>query len=597
MPDVTLLLRLLVTRPIAERRGTGIRDVARPAWATPILAAVNLKHLLIRRFRGIRQLDWTPGGATICLVGPGDSTKTTILKAVEWALSPRWSLPASDTDFFGTATDESIVIEATVGDVPRALLSDQKFGLEQRGWGADGLHDEPLADDDSVITVRLTIDDSLEPRWEVVNDRQTEPRLISARDRESLGATRLGSDVDRHLTWGRGSALLRLTDSTEGMSQTLAAAYRTAREVVNAADLTKLKEAALRASDVAKALGAGASQPYRPALDPSAIAGASALGLHDGPVPARAAGLGSRRLAALAVQRASFAEAGIILVDEIETGLEPHRLRHLLRKLRAGVTGQVLMTTHSDIPLVELRCAELRVVRSEDGIITVQDVPDELQAVVRAAPEALLGRRVIVGEGKTEVGLCRALDRAWAEARGVPPAHVGVVLVPGEGSSAPQTALSLARLGYRSALLIDSDVPLQPPEAELVAGGVAVFAWNGGVCTEERVMLDVPWDVVLAILVRASELIDEDVPQAATDAVAVRLGAPIGTDLEAWLEGGFDEGQIRLAVGLTAKRNGWFKRTDLGEALGGLVAGALPRMEGTDLAAKLNALANWAYAS
>lgn len=44
----------------------------------------------------------------------------------------------------------------------------------------------------------------------------------------------------------------------------------------------------------------------------------------------RAAGLGSRRLAALAIQRASFPEGGIVLVDEVETELEPHRLRHLI---------------------------------------------------------------------------------------------------------------------------------------------------------------------------------------------------------------------------------------------------------------------------
>lgn len=557
---------------------------------------MKVKHLLIRRFRGIRQLDWTLNGATICLVGPGDSTKTTILNAVEWALSPRWSVAASDADFFGAVTAEPIVIEATVGGVPRALLSDQKFGLAQRGWGVDGLHDEPLEDDEPVITVRLTIDDSLEPRWEVVNDRQAEPRLISSRDRESLGATRLGADVDRHFTWGRGSALLRLTDSTEGMSQTLAAAYRTAREAVDAADLTMLNEAAIRASDAAKALGAGSSQPYRPALDPSATAGASVLGLHDGPVPARVAGLGSRRLAALAVQRASFAEAGIILLDEIEIGLEPHRLRHLLRRLRAPEMGQVLMTTHSEIPLVELGASELRVVRSVGGITTVQEVPNELQAVVRAVPEALLGRRVIVGEGQTEVGLCRALDRPWTEVRGTPPAHAGVMLVPGGGTSAAQRALDLARLGYGTALLVDADAPIAPTEAELAADGVAVFAWDGRVCTEERVMLDVPWDVLVAILVRASELTDEDVPQAVTDAVAARLGAPMGTDLDAWRAAGFDADDIRRAAGRTAKTQRWFKRTDLGEVLGELVVGALPRMGDTDLAAKLSALADWAYA-
>jgi putative ATP-dependent endonuclease of OLD family len=183
-------------------------------------------------------------------------------------------------------------------------------------------------------------------------------------------------------------------------------------------------------------------------------------------------------------------EGAIVLIDEIETGLEPHRLRHLIRELRVTERGQVVMTTHSEVPIVELSTAELRVVNSWGGVATVRRVPNELQAAVRAAPEALLGRRLIVCEGKTEVGLCRALDRPWAATHGAPPANVGIVLVPGGGTPAPRIALGFSELGYGTGLLADSDVPLDPPEEELSAGGVAVFTWDGSVSTEERVTLD-----------------------------------------------------------------------------------------------------------
>ena len=556
-----------------------------------------LRHLLVRRFRGIRELDWAPGGVTLCLIGPGDSTKSTIITAVEWALLSRWSLSVSDTDFHGAITNEPIVIEATVGALPRALLGDQKFGLDVRGWSDGQLHDEPRDGDEPVLTIRLTIDDSLEPRWDVVNDRQSEPHQISARDREALGATRLGLDVERHLTWGRGSGLLRLTSSTEEAGRTLAAAYRAARGVVNSAGLADLVSAAARASELARAAGAGATEPYRPGLDAAAIgSGASALGLHEGEVPVRAAGLGSRRLVALAIQRASFADGGILVIDEIETGLEPHRLRHLLRELRVGESGQVLMTTHSEIPIVELRSSELRVVSSTGGTTTIRTVPDGLQAAVRRAPDALLGRRLIVCEGKTEVGLCRALDPLWATSRGSPPAHVGVVLVPGGGSRAAQTALEFASLGYSVALLVDSDVPIQPTQAELAGGGVSLFSWDDGVCTEERVMRDVPWTVFLAIIDRAAALLVEDAPQAVTDAIAAILGEEAGTNTGDWLASGRTGDQIRSAAGHAAKKGGWFKRTDLGEALGELIVSALPENQDSDLAKKLNALADWAYA-
>lgn len=486
------------------------------------------------------------------------------------------------------------MIEATVGPVAGPWISDQKFGLEVRGWGSDGLHDEPLDDDEHVLTIRLTIDSSLEPRWEVVNDRQAQPRAITARDRESIGAMRLGGDADRHLAWGRGSALLRLTDSSDEMTQTLAAAYRSARQMVDATSLENLSRAAALASDGAKVLGAGTSEPYRPALDTSATAGAGALGLHQGNVPLRAAGLGTRRLAALAVQLASFPDGGIALIDEIETGLEPHRLRHLV--LREKATAQVLMTTHSEISVVELPCAELFVVRSVDGVTTVRPVPDHLQGSVRAAPEALLGRRIILAEGPTEVGLLRALDQPWTRERGAPPADRGVVLVAGGGSAAASRALGFSGLGFDVALLADSDVPLSPARAELAAGGVEVVVWSGDMCTEQRVALDLPWDVFQQMLEHASSLFNPDVPQAALDAVASRLPTNLGTGLDDWLATGFEELAIRSAAGHAAKAGGWFKRTDLGELLGRLVADALPRIGGTDLATKLAGLHDWAYA-
>jgi len=557
---------------------------------------VKLKRLVVHRFRGIREVDWTVDGPTICLIGPGDSTKTTILDAIEWALSPRWSLPTSDADFYDTNTDEPIVIEATLGELPAGILAEHKFGLDVRGWGADGLRDEPEEDDEEVLTVRLTIDDSLEPRWEVVNDRQADPKVISSRDREAFGVSRLGTDVERHLTWGRGSALLRLTDSTEEMGRTLAAAHRGTREAVNEADMEKLEEAAEVATNAARDLGAGARDAYAPGLDPAAVGlGAASIGLHDGAVPVRAAGLGSRRLAALGIQRASREGGGIALVDEIESGLEPHRLRHLVRRLTADATGQVIMTTHSEVAIVELTTVELRVVASADGVTEVRKVDPELQAVVRAAPEAFLARRVIVAEGKTEIGLSRALDAPWGEAFGKPPAEVGIVTVDGGGGDqAASRAIALARLGYRTALLVDSDRPLFPPRQDVEAAGVSLFMWPGDVCTEERIMADLSLDAVRAVVERARELVDPEVPSNATNPVADRLGAAPGTSFDDWIAAS-PEADVRNAIAQRAKDGRWFKRIDLGQELGEIVVAALNDIPESELAKTLTGLGVWAY--
>lgn len=57
-----------------------------------------IKHIAVTHFRGIKSLDWHVNGRLICLVGPGDSTKTTILDAIEFALAPRWYVPFPHPD-------------------------------------------------------------------------------------------------------------------------------------------------------------------------------------------------------------------------------------------------------------------------------------------------------------------------------------------------------------------------------------------------------------------------------------------------------------------------------------------------------------------
>lgn len=89
---------------------------------------MKIKYIKIERFRGIRELEWRVGGDFVCLVGPGDSTKTTILDAVEFALSPRWNIPFDDSDFYDADTIAPIVITVTVGELPEEFKSDAKYG-------------------------------------------------------------------------------------------------------------------------------------------------------------------------------------------------------------------------------------------------------------------------------------------------------------------------------------------------------------------------------------------------------------------------------------------------------------------------------------
>lgn len=560
---------------------------------------MRIRKVEVTRFRGIESLSWQPQEKLACLIGPGDSTKSTILDAIELALTPRYDPGFSDLDFFKLDASEPIEITVTVGDPPETLKADSKFGLFLRGWDPQkGVQDEP-DDLESVLSIRLTVDGHLEPTWVVWNERDEKP--ISAYDRAALGMARIGSNVNWHLSWSRRSALTKSTDTSDEAKPSLARAVRAAREKIDPEHLPEFSKVAESVEKLAGRLGVQPTDSYQPNLSPLAISlRHGALSLHDGEIPLTSAGSGTQRLAAIAVQLLSIPEGAILLLDEVELGLEPHRLRHLLRYLRQE-SGQVVMTSHSSVAIEELSAGELAVVKNRGGLIEAQHVSKELQPTVRAASEALLSPSVIVCEGKTEVGLCRAWDKeVWQAAEKPPLARIGVYPIDGGGSSAPQRALDLADLGYRVALFIDSDKPLPKSQgAALRKADVAIIQWADSTNTEQRVCRDLPLAglqrlVDLAIEERSSE---QSIRQSVLARLQQEVDPPEGVNLAEWVESGVDEQEIRQAISgaATVAKKEWFKRIDLGETLGEVISSFLDKIADTDLHAKISMIEEWVH--
>lgn len=69
---------------------------------------MQIREITIRNFRGIKQLTWCPVGGLVCLIGRGDVGKSTLLDAIELALSPR-SRQLTDTDFIDGDTGRPLV--------------------------------------------------------------------------------------------------------------------------------------------------------------------------------------------------------------------------------------------------------------------------------------------------------------------------------------------------------------------------------------------------------------------------------------------------------------------------------------------------------
>jgi hypothetical protein len=575
---------------------------------------MQIRHLKVSNFRGIATLDWKPDSPFCCVIGVGDSGKSTLLDAAEATLSSRW-FSFTEPDFQGCDTSQPIVIEATVGELSSALKSDERLGLYIRGWTPGGdLRDEPEDGDEPVLTVRLTVDATMEPTWELVCDRFEDPRVLSNRDRALFGLMRLAGEDARHLAWGQGSVLARLTGDKKEAAGRLAEAYRAARLSANLGDIRSLVDAAEMAEGFAKSLGAYVEGTYEPGLElgRSGLSSGS-IALHDTGVPLRLAGLGTRRLATLAIQKSAIAEGAIVLVDEIEHGLEPHRIIGAIAQLKADQTmagearrptGQILITTHSDVALGEAGADSLRVVQiSRPGrgmTITRPNSPDLIRPLMRFTPRALFARRILVTEGNTEVGLLLGLRENWPARHGNRPIEqLGAAIADGNGEQASSMAFSLAALGYATAIYRDSDTVLTPATlANLTAAAIPIFEYGEGLNTEQAMFLAASDAMVQELLTyargeRGDDPIDNnlDIKLEDLDIETIR------GNFNVWdIISNLDGAQLRETIAEVAARKRWFKDQRIGRGLAPMAWRIASENAASPLARALAQAEAWLYA-
>jgi ABC-type branched-subunit amino acid transport system ATPase component len=568
-----------------------------------------IHHLHVENFRGIKSLDWHIDSRVVCLIGPGDSTKTTILNAIELALAPRWNITFTDSDFHKTNTDQPIIIEVTVGELPEVFIKQDKFGLYLRGYSIKEkiIHDDPIDEDEKVLTIKLQVDQGLEPQWTVIKSSNPDPKPISWRDRELFAVAVLGYDMERDLTWSRGSALARLTD-TSSSAQVIAIANREARKAVANMDLEAWKQIAEQAHKLAKEFGVPVSQ-LTPGLDVKAIRfGQGILALYDNEIPLHMFGLGSKRLAALAIQEAAIGKSSIILIDEIEHGLEPHRIRRLIKLICDGrKQGQVLLTSHSPTPVFALPIRHLNFCQCQNGEVRVlaceSNSENELQAVVRSCPLAVFAKKIIVCEGKTEEALCRELNNFWTQRHDGESMELrGAVAVDGNGTPASSKAtFQFAKLGYDVIYFGDSDRPLDPSEQTLKDAGVEVLLWPNSMCIEQRIAVDIPLQLLQELINTATEIKSTESVKDSIKTEITKLGGNqakiISLNLDNWLSNGIDELIIRSCIGNAAKLSDWFKNLNEGKLLAEIVLKSLSQIPESPLFKNIKKLEDWVYAT
>jgi len=356
----------------------------------------TLHNLKIKNFRGIQNFNQNFDNGLVCIIGRGDSGKSTILEAINLVLSSSWTMSFYDSDFYNCQTDNPIEIEATVTNIPEKQLA--KYGMFVRGIVANGIiiddmESEEANDAKAALTIKLTVTKDLEPVWTVVSYRGQEPAIILAADRAKMNISSISDYTDRHFSLSKGNPLYTLfkllseddPDTDEG--NVMLEILREAKTRIDVGIANKFDGVIRKVIETASQLGVNAEE-IKASIDHRDISiKENKVCLHESEIPIRLKGKGARRLLSLAIQLSIANPNGIVLIDEIERGLEPDRVQHLVAILTKITNSQILFTTHSRNVIVELSCNNLFLMVKDTQ--SLSNIPLDLQDCVRSNPEAL----------------------------------------------------------------------------------------------------------------------------------------------------------------------------------------------------------------
>lgn len=560
----------------------------------------RIHQLKICHFRGIEQFEQYFGDTNlIVLIGRGDSGKSTILKAISLALSPTWNNTFADTDFYNLDTTIPIEIEVSLRSVPDKLLTDAKYGFYKRllvnGEIIDDISksgEEPFAEEEDILTIKLVVDDTLQPKWYVVNEREQYDIEISHRDRALLDMFMIADYADNHFSYNKLSPLYALLkkglDAPDTIEKKLVDVVRQAyQSIASNMSFQEFEKVVLEIKKQALHLGIE-FEDLKTSLEYKGNAYTeSNITLHDGQNrPLGMYGKGSKRLLSIAIQLALAKAGGIILIDEIEQGLEPDRIRTIIKKLSQVEQGQIFVTTHSRDVVVESKANSIYLMKKDSNFF--HQFEPELQGLLRSQPEAFFARRVILCEGATEYGIIRALDQhlQGKDKLGLSARSIAIVDSKG-GDNFYQYAIWLKYKGFDVITFNDDDnTAILSTKKEATNAGVRMAICDAGNAFEQQLFNDVPWNIVIALAQLAKNILSEEAVVSCLDGIQ-SISDLNSTIVERQFE-------IRQKLGTQSKKKGWYKNVTDGENLGELLFLHMDTIEdGKTLRKELYTLIDW----
>lgn len=477
-------------------------------------SAAEIRKLTVSRYRGIEKLEWRPASGMNIILGGGDVGKTTILEAIALLLSPTNATTVSESDYWQRDSSQEFLVEAVLSLSEASGINTQKNFSWPWTWDRtdavqpvakeDG-DDLPDADD-PVYRVRVRGTTELELAWEIVQP-SGDADHFSVSVRRKIGVVRLSADErnDRDLRLVYGSGLDRLlADGALRARIGKRISELDLEESLNDEGKTAIGELDKRLVGSALPhdlkLGLITSQ----GLSIGALIGllAKKQGVS---LPLASWGAGTRRMVALEIASAAEKEASITLVDEIERGLEPYRLRKLVNII-SSEAGQAFITTHSPVAIA---CSEKAQLWYMDGLGGIGALSrDKIAAQQRRDPETFLAKVAVIAEGPTEVGFLQfLLEKAFGSA----PLDHGVRACDGQGNSAALDLLeTLSASGLLFAGLADNE-GTDPGRWQALKQklGDRLHQWQDG-CTEQHVIAAIADDKLPELLKDADGAFDGD---------------------------------------------------------------------------------------
>ena len=449
-----------------------------------------IKRVKIENFRGIKEMDWILENKLLCLIGASDSTKTTILDAIEYGLYPYWNLNITNTDFYECNLNNPILIQITIGNLPEYFMEENTYGLFIRKFVEDDSNDEPTNDDEIFLTIQLSVNEFFEPEWKVVTNRNIE-KSISHKDRAKLGIARIGENIDKDFYIGRNSILKSYIDDTRELNNQVFGILQSVKQ--QDIDTTSVDSAFANIKKFIANYNIKLNNQLGLELEmKSSDLNISNIGISDGLIPLNKKGTGTKRLLSSILNLEGDNNDNCILIDEIEYGLEPYRIADLLYKLKTK-KRQSIITTHSSIPITELDYHNLIICRSENGKTSCLNIPEEFQGLLRSFPYAFLSRKILITEGATEWGIIRRFNEIWNDENFSLAYSSGIIVDGHGGSSAITKAKQFKKLGYDVAIFIDGDDNTANEQADKLQD-IKVFKLKDKYNTEKRILEDINFE-------------------------------------------------------------------------------------------------------